>query len=182
MSTAYTIGARVEHPGFGKGVIVTVEDEYYVIWFKSAQATKIVNKNFDELQLLEANADMPLEGNITLSDIEDALERILNRRLEADNAVSPLALRWNKGTMVLKPGDPTLLAKEVPIETFFHKIVMVRDKLRVMEQKINAHKVLTDEEKVDLQQYITGIYGSLTTFNVLFKDTNDHFKGASTKE
>src|ERR1700757_739896 len=94
MSTAYTIGARVEHPGFGKGVIVTVEDEYYVIWFKSAQATKIVNKNFEELQLLEANADMPLEGNITLSDIEDALERILNRRLEADNAASPLALRW----------------------------------------------------------------------------------------
>jgi hypothetical protein len=181
MSTELNIGSRVEHPGFGKGVIVGAEPEYYVIWFKSQQGTKIVNKNSGDLQLLEAAANAPLDTTITLEVIEDALERILDRRLDTTDSI-PLATRWNKGAMILKPGDTGLASKEIPIETFFHKIVMVRDKLRVMEQKINAHKVLTDEEKVELQQYITGIYGSLTTFNVLFKDTDDHFKGASTKE
>jgi hypothetical protein len=96
--------------------------------------------------------------------------------------IVPLATRWRRGTMILKPGDTTLQSKEVPIETFFHKIVMVRDRLRVMEQKINAHKVMEEDEKIDLQQYITSIYGSLTTFNVLFKETHHQFKGASGKE
>lgn len=81
--------------------------------------------------------------------------------------------------MILKPGDDELQGKELPIETFFHKIVMVRDRLRLIEQKINAHKGLTDEEKVDLQQYVTGIYGSLTTFNVFFKEPHHQFRGSS---
>jgi hypothetical protein len=82
--------------------------------------------------------------------------------------------------MILQPGDTSLKSKEIPIDTFFHKIVMVRDRLRVMEQRINSSK-LTDEEKVSLQQYITRIYGSLTSFNVLFKYKDDHFKGDSSK-
>ncbi len=88
-----------------------------------------------------------------------------------------LGNRWKGGELVMKPGDPKLATKSIPVETFFHKIVMVRDRLRVMEAQLNGHKVLTDAEKVDLQQYITRIYGSLTSFNILFKDKEDHFVG-----
>ena len=79
--------------------------------------------------------------------------------------------------MVLKPGDEDLKSKEIPVETFFHKIVMLRDRLRVLEQNINSHNKLSDEDKVNLQQYITRCYGSLTTFNVLFDRKEDWFKG-----
>ena len=82
----------------------------------------------------------------------------------------------------MKPGSRELQEKTIPIEAFFHKIVMLRDRLRVLEQKINAHAVLSDEEKVDMQQYITRIYGSLTTFNVLFADKSDQFVGEKGKE
>jgi hypothetical protein len=85
--------------------------------------------------------------------------------------------KWKGGTMILKPGDSSLKSKEVPIEAFFGKIIMLRDRLRVLEQKVNSNKTLTDEEKIDMQQYITRCYGSLTTFNVMFKHTTDHFVG-----
>jgi hypothetical protein len=89
--------------------------------------------------------------------------------------------KWTGGTMILKPGDSSLKSKEVPIETFFSKIVMLRDRLRVLEQRVNSHEKLTDEDKVNMQQYITRCYGSLTTFNVLFRFQTDHFTGEASK-
>lgn len=179
METNLGIGSRVEHPHFGKGVIVDIASETYTIWFKSQNGTKSINKDYElkVLQATEGGSDTATNG-LTLADIEQALDNILERRLHEMQLV-PMGNKWNNGIMILKPGETGLQEKEVPIETFFHKIVMVRDRLRLIEQKINAHKTLTDEEKVDLQQYVTAIYGSLTTFNVLFKETHHQFKGSS---
>lgn len=98
--------------------------------------------------------------------------------LEASGlAEVPLAQKWEGGTVKLVPGNPQLQAKDLPIDGLFHKVVMIRNNLRTLEQKLNAHPKLTDAEKVELQQYITRSYGSLTTFNVLFKDKGDQFVG-----
>lgn len=174
------IGSKVEHPHFGKGIVVETAQEFYTIWFKTQAATKTVSKDYKELRVLNALAENESENNaaVSLTTIEEAIERVLDRRLNEFQLV-PMANKWNNGTLVLKPGDESLQEKEIPIETFFHKIVMVRDRLRLIEQKINSSKTLTDEEKIDWQQYVTGIYGSLTTFNILFKESHHQFKGNS---
>ena len=129
----------------------------------------------EDLELLETSNSESNEPKLTLAEVEE----VLNAVLEKHNAIEykvPLGERWENGTLILQPGN-NAQSKEMPIETFFHKIVMVRDRLRVLEQNINSHKKLTDEEKVDLQQYITRIYGSLTSFNILFKEKEDYFVG-----
>ncbi len=105
-------------------------------------------------------------------------QELMDLFLEASGLADvPLAQKWEGGTVKLVPANPELQAKDLPIDALFHKVVMVRDRLRVLEQKLNAHPKLSDAEKVEMQQYVTRCYGSLTTFNVLFRDKNDQFIG-----
>jgi hypothetical protein len=127
----------------------------------------------------------PAEAQASIRGLELPLAQVVQLTVDAtirklgferpDAVVDQLAARWHRGRAVLHPTDPTLQTKEVPLEVLFHKIVGIRNQLRVLEQKINAHATLTDGEKVDMQQYITRCYGSLTTFNVLFKEKEDQF-------
>ena len=110
-----------------------------------------------------------------IQEFRRVLRDVLNEELGLGEV--NLGRRWQGGELVLKPGTADTQEKRVPLESFFHKIVMIRDKLRVLEQKINANPKLTNEEKIQMQQYITGCYGSLTTFNVLFANKGDNFVG-----
>lgn len=166
------IGSRVQHPQFGKGVVIQVRTDAYEITFIES-GTKIIQRDFDGLKVIEAVETS--NEMLTYEKIEKSLVRILRKFSDVQETVQ-MGSRWTGGRMVLYPGDPSLKEKEIPIEAFFHKIVMVRDRLRVLEQRVNA-STLSDEDKVNIQQYITRIYGSLTTFNVLFKDKNDYFIG-----
>ena len=135
---------------------------------------KEIDKTDDRLdEIIPENLSQEIE---TTSDMEISLLKILRLWGGLSEPV-PLGDRWLGGTMALQPADKTQKAKEIPIEDFFHKVVMLRDRLRVLEQNINSHKKLTDEDKVNLQQYITRCYGSLTTFNVLFKNKEQWFVG-----
>jgi hypothetical protein len=174
--TQLGIGSRIEHPKFGKGVIVDMDASYYSVWFRDGGSTRGIDRSYDGLEVLEKVESEYIP--VTLAEIERALENVLDKKAALSETVE-LAGKWVGGTLLMTPGSGDLQPKEIPIETFFHKIVMVRDRLRVLEQNINAHKAMTDEQKVDLQQYITRIYGSLTTFNVLFKNQDQYFRGSS---
>ena len=170
--TTLGVGSRVRHPAYGEGVIIKLFKAAYDVVFMS-QGLKSVGRDFSGWDVIEA---IEPEETVSFTEAEEALVRIL-RTYNGIQETTELGDKWIDGQLVLKPGEDGLAAKEMPIDTFFHKIVMVRDRLRVMEQRINASK-LTDEEKVNLQQYITRIYGSLTSFNVLFRRKEDHFKGS----
>jgi hypothetical protein len=167
------IGTRLQHTQHGPGVVVGIRYATYLISF-IYHGIKEVDKNDEHLEeIISENVTEEIE---THSDVERSLLKIL-RLWNGMTEHVPLGDRWQKGIMILQPADRSLKPKELPIEDFFHKIVMLRDRLRVMEQQINAHKKLTDEDKVNLQQYITRIYGTLTTFNVLFKNKENWFIG-----
>jgi hypothetical protein len=107
----------------------------------------------------------------------DEFAQAIRDALKEEDAEIRLAPKWEGGTVVLRPGDPQAQPKEIPLDALLHKVVMIRDRLRVLEQRINAHEKLSDAEKVDMQQYVTRCYGSLTTFNVLFREEPDKFVG-----
>ncbi len=173
-----SIGTRVKHPRYGEGIVLDNSHSFYQVAF-SHFGEKSIDKDLPDLEIIEL-APLP-EARLSLGDVERMLETVLRKWSDASEVIH-MGKRWQGGTMILQPADPEQKPKEISIETFFHKIVMVRDRLRVMEQQINANKQLSDEEKVNLQQYITRIYGSLTSFNVLFASPEDSFKGGGKKE
>lgn len=169
------IGMSVKHPYYGVGKIKAITEHTVDIAFDDK--TRTISPDTAELQPAEptvevSGLDLPLAHFV-----RDTVERVINRLgLEKpESVVEELGARWNGGELVMQPADRGLQAKEVPMEVFFHKIVMMRNNLRVLEQKINAHAVLTDGEKVEMQQYITKCYGSMTTFNILFKHKDGQF-------
>lgn len=169
------IGSRINHAEYGKGVVTNVSSkEYWVTFIDGGLETIAIDSEFEVIEAAENEVD-----TISFYDVEQSLLSILKKW---NGLGEPVAIgdKWKGGNMRLEPGQAGLAAKDVPIDVFFHKIVMLRDRLRVMEQKINASK-LEEIEKVELQQYITRIYGSLTTFNVLFKSQNDYFVGEKSK-
>jgi hypothetical protein len=172
------IGSRVRHTTYGDGVVVNVKTGSYMVTFMN-EGQKEISRAHNVLEIIEAVE--PPEDIISNAELEKTLVGILRRWTEIPENVS-LAGKWAGGKMVLTPGDPGMQGKEIRIDDFFHKIVMLRDRLRVMEQRINAHDKLSDEDKVNMQQYITRIYGTLTTFNVLFKYPHDQFVGEKGKD
>ena len=168
------IGSRLKHSEYGVGVVTNVTSKHYWVTFiENGLETIDLDSEFEVIEALEDEVD-----SISFYEVEKTLKNLLMRWSDISPNVA-IADKWKGGKLIMEPGTPTQ-NKEVPIETFFHKIVMVRDRVRVMEQKINASK-LEEADKIDMQQYITKIYGSLTTFNVLFKAPSDYFVGEKTK-
>jgi len=170
------IGMKVRHPQYGSGLVKTISEAVAEIQFddgsKHAVAPEPSGLEPAEPQVAVSGLSVPLKQFVE----ETVAAAIVKLGLEKpDSVVEQLGLRWHGGKVVLHPADAALQAKEVPLEVFFHKVVMVRNNLRVLEQKINAHEKLSDGEKVEMQQYITKSYGSLTTFNVLFKEKEEQF-------
>lgn len=170
------IGQRVRHPEYGSGTVKTISESVAEIQFDDGSKRTVAP---------EPSGLSPLEAQVSVTDLAIPLKQFVNDTLEQaivklglekpDTLVDQLGARWHNGKMMLHPADPALQPKEVPLEVFFHKLVGVRNQLRVLEQKVNAHTVLTDGDKVEMQQYISRCYGSLTTFNLLFKNKEDQF-------
>jgi len=169
------IGTIVSHFRYGEGVIYKVNITNYEIIFERGGKMQMSKSNPD-IELVQESQNESTEPTLKLSEVEEIMTYILDKYNGISHKV-PLGSKWSGGTMTLQPANKDLKPKEIPIESFFHKIVMVRDRLRVLEQNINSHPKLSDEEKVNLQQYITRTYGSLTTFNVLFEEKGDYFVG-----
>jgi hypothetical protein len=173
------IGMKVRHPQYGVGVVKSLAGQTAEIEFDDTHRA-----------IAPASSDLqPAEPTATLSELEMPLANLIRDTAhavvealgleQAEVHVEGLATRWQSGTLVMQPAERSLQSKEVPLETFFHKIVMIRNNLRVLEQKVNASDKLSEADKFELQQYITRCYGSLTTFNILFKNKDDQFRTSS---
>lgn len=188
MQTRFEIGSKVYSSQHGAGEVIAVdgsgENEKLTIRFERA-GVKTLMSAFSVLEPAEeplppAPTPGTSRGGPDIAEIRQALREVIAGELGL--AEVRLLDRWRGGRLVIRSGREGQKDKEIPIDDFFHKIVMVRDRLRVLEQKINAHAGLSDADKVELQQYVTRIYGSLTTFNVLFADRDDWFVGQKGEE
>ena len=175
MSTPrFGLGSIVRHRDFGRGRVVAYDDERYVILFPGGDA-KMVAFSFEGLDAEGSKGDPELDR------ITQAVREVLGDHGWLDVDLE-LGKRWVGGTLKMVPGRDETQAKDVPIDVFFKKLIGVRDRLRVLEQKINGHAALSPEEKLELQGYVTRCYGSLTTFNVLFGNRASWFVGQSERE
>lgn len=173
---ALHLGMRVRHPIHGTGSVRAIDEMAATIAFDDGVRRQVSP---------EASGLIPAEAQAAVSGLEMPLTQFIEQTvravadrlgLEQPEAVKhELAARWNGGKIVMHPADPLLATKELPLDVFFHKIVMIRNNLRTLEQKLNASASLTDAEKFDWQGYLTRSYGSLTTFNVLFRHKEDQF-------
>ncbi len=174
------IGMAIRHPQYGVGNVKSINEKTADILFNDG--LKTVAPEAAGLESAEPQA--AVTGlTVPLAQLVEQIAQTVVRELglePAEQVVELLGQRWQSGKLLMQPADPAVQSKEVPLEVFFHKIVMLRNNLRVLEQKINSHERLSDAEKVEMQQYITRCYGSLTTFNILFKSRDDQFSGAST--
>lgn len=165
------IGSRINHAEYGKGVVTNVTTlHYWVTFIENGLETIDLDNDFEVIEAADGDVD-----TVSFFDVESSLVNILKKWSDASEVV-PIADKYKGGKLILEPADTNLKSYELPIDTFFHKITMVRDRLRVMEQRVNASD-LDEQGKIDLQQYITRIYGSLTSFNILFKSDSHRFVG-----
>jgi hypothetical protein len=172
---ALHIGMNIRHPQYGLGVVKSISESAAEIQFGDGKRTVAP----------ETAGVEPAEPQANVTGLSQPLKQFIDETVAAAveklglekpaSARDKLGVRWHNGKLVLHPADPSLQTKEVPLDVFFHKIVGMRNQLRVLEQKINAHEKLADAEKVEMQQYITRCYGSMTTFNILFKEKEDQF-------
>ena len=173
---ALHIGMKVRHPQYGAGVVKTISENTADIQFDDGTKRTVAP---------EAAGLEPAEAQAAVSGLSVPLAQFIQQTLDAavpklglekpESFAGELAVRWHNGRLVMHPADATLQTKEVPLDVFFHKIVMMRNNLRVLEQKINAHEKFSEAEKIDMQGYITRCYGSMTTFNVLFREKEGQF-------
>jgi hypothetical protein len=171
------VGSRVNHKDYGFGVVIQVKAASYLITFKD-HGTREILKTFDGLEVIDL-MEQP-DDLVSFEQIEQSLIKILRQFSDLQEVV-PIADKWRGGTLILKPSNPDMKPYEMPISTFFNKIIMIRDRIRVLEQKVNASSI-AEEEKIAIQQYITRSYGSLTSFNILFKNKSDNFVGEGSRD
>jgi len=170
----FGVGSLVRHADFGSGRIVSYEGAAYVVLFRGGEARQ-VNFTFSGMKA-EAGA-----GDPELDRVKQAVREVLGDHGWLDVDLE-LGKRWVGGTLRLIPGKEGAAPKDLPLEAFFKKIIGIRDRLRVLEQKLNSHPALAPEEKLELQGYISRCYGSLTSFNVLFGADHSHFKGQGDRD
>lgn len=165
------IGSRINHSEYGKGVVTNVTSlHYWVTFIDNGLETIDLDSDFEVIEAADGDVD-----TVSFFEVESSLVKILKQWSDVSEIV-PISDKYKGGRIIFEPADTSMKSYELPIDTFFHKITMVRDRLRVMEQRINSSD-LDEQGKIDLQQYITRIYGSLTSFNVLFKSDSHKFVG-----